>query len=657
MAVARMRKVHIVAHLSRKAELVATLQEWSVLQLAVTEQKESHSKVQAGGVGVSGSETEVLQAEIGRALAYLKRFDDYKEGLIDSFMGLKAGVSPELDAEIRESFNGRAVAQQTREYDKRLTEIASERRQLQAERSALLAWASLEVSLKAEQSGAVNLSFGTVALRDMSVFLGRLEAECQGLYHLEQIQVVGSKVSLAVVYHLSVSPAVIREAIFTPVALSTGDQIPSETLLTVHSKLQALDAEALAISQASVHLVREKLKLQVLYDHYGSLRQRERAQETTQDTQQTFWLEGWAEADAEVLLTEMLAQRFPDVYVRFDDPAPHEAPPIKLKNTKLVRPFELVTNMYGWPMYTEIDPTAAIGPFFALFFALALGDTGYGLLVLAACWWLMRKYKPDAASSKFFHLFIFSGLVSVVVGFAVNGFFGNLLDYVPIEFVQQIRRSLVLIDPMVNPMGMMVFSIALGVVHIVVGICIKAFMTWRSGDKLSALLDQGSWLFLISALVSLAVTGTVPVLSTYASAARYASIAGAVLVVLTQGRSAKGLVGKLGLGLYSLYGGVGYFSDALSYTRLMALGLSSAVIAVVINNIAMMMVPIPVVGWIGALLLLIGGHLFNLVLSGLGCFVHSARLQFVEFFTKFFEGGGVPFKPFRRESKFTVIRG
>ncbi|MBT9155822.1 MAG: hypothetical protein DDT37_00796 [Firmicutes bacterium] len=657
MAVARMRKVHIIAHLSRKAELVATLQEWSVLELAVAPQKERHQKSQTSATVVSASEYEALQAEIGRSLVYLRRFDDYKEGLIDSFMGLKAGVSPELDEQIRAGFDGRAAVRQTREYDKRLTEIASERRQLQAEQSALFSWSSLSVRLKAELRGTVNISFGTVAQKDMNAFLQRLDTQCQGLFHLEQVKVAGNKVNVAVVYHVSVSPAVIKEAIFTPAAFSTGEATPAEALSAVLFKLQALDVETQAITAASVLLVRDKLKLQVLYDHYGSLLQRERAESGTQDTRQTFWLEGWTDADTEARLTELLAQRFPEVYVRFDDPQPNEKPPIKLKNAQLARPFELVTNMYGWPMYTEVDPTLALAPFFGLFFALALGDAGYGLMVLAACWWFIRKYKPDAVSSKFFHLFIISGLISVVVGFAVNGFFGNLLDYVPIEAVQQVRRSLVVIDPMTNPMGMMVFSIALGVVHILLGICLKAYMTWKSGDKLGALLDQGSWLFLLSSLVLLAVTSSVPGLSSYAGLTQYASMLGAVLVVITQGRSAKGILGKFGLGLYALYGGVGYFSDALSYTRLMALGMASAVIAMVINTIAMMMTPIPVVGWIGALLLLIGGHLFNLLLSGLGCFVHSARLQFVEFFTKFFEGGGVPFKPFRRESKFTVIRG
>ncbi len=656
MAVARMRKVHIIAHLSRKSELVATLQEWSVLQLAVTEKKDRHQKAQ-GSSTVSTSEAETLQAEIGRALVYLKRFDDHKEGLIDSFMGLKAGVSPELEADICREFDGRAVAQQTREYDKRLTEISSLRRQLLTEQSALAAWSSLAVRLKTEPSGAVNIVFGAVAQKDITAFLTRLEVESQGLCHSEQVQAVGNKINLAVVYHNSVSPAVIKEGIFTPAAFSTGEQTPAEALSTLQARLEALDAEVLVITQASALLVREKLSLQVLYDHYGSMLSRERAHAATQDTQKTFWLEGWTDADTEERLTGMLAQRYPDIFVHFDDPEPGDKPPIKLKNLRFAKPFELVTNMYGWPMYTEIDPTLALAPFFGLFFALAIGDAGYGLLILAACWWFMRKYKPDAATSKFFHLFIIAGCVSVAVGFAVNGFFGNLLDYVPIEALQLLRRSLVIMDPLANPMGMMVLSIALGVVHILLGICLKAYMTFRSGDMVSAVLDQGSWLFLLGSLVMLAVVSTVPGLSVYSVSAQYASLLGAVLVVGTQGRSAKGILGKVGLGLYALYGGVGYFSDALSYTRLMALGMASAVIAMVVNTIAMMMMPVPVVGWIGALLMLIGGHLFNLLLSGLGCFVHSARLQFVEFFTKFFEGGGVPFRPFRRESKFTVIRG
>lgn len=659
MAQAKMSKIGLVAPTAVKERLLHALQIWEVLQLSNLREKIAATDLALGLATASSSlgEVEARQADVGFALAFLRRFEVVNESLIDSFMGLKAVVTPEQLVETVEKFAAETTVNQCKLYEKRLGEIQNERSRFVAERALLANWVLLDIAPQS-MSGAslVGSAIGTVSPNDLAAFERRLDTETGGLYHLEKIAVDNRLVNVVIVYFGGEAPAVLRESIFNQVTLPLADMSPRVADIGLQSSLAELASEERQILQSCTKLLEHKVQLQTLFDHYGHIIQREQAIALGTDTAHTFVVEGWIETARLGELEAELAKSFSQVVMLKSEVSAQDVPPVKLQNSNLVRPFEFVTNVYGNPMHSEVDPTPLLAPFFALFFALSLGDAGYGLILVAGSWWLMRKYKPELAGRKFFHLFALVGLLSVVSGLAMNGFFGNLIDLMPFPALIALKNNFVLVDPMTAPMTIMILSLALGVVHVFLGIAVKGYMTFTGGDRAGALMDQGSWLFLILALVLQILATVLPTLSHLAPALGNVSILGAVLVVLAQGRAAKGIFSKLGTGLYALYGGVGYFSDVLSYTRILALGLSSAVIAVVINTIAGMVVAIPVVGWPLAAVIFVAGHLFNVVLSTLGCFIHSARLQFVEFFTKFFEGGGQSFKPLRLASKFIVIK-
>ena len=165
----------------------------------------------------------------------------------------------------------------------------------------------------------------------------------------------------------------------------------------------------------------------------------------------------------------------------------------------------------------------------------------------------------------------------------------------------------------------------------------------------SAILDNGFWIFFLASLIAFGVTRT--------KLAGSLALSGAILLVLSQGRHEKNIFKKFISGLLSLYSTTGYLGDTLSYSRLLALGMTSAIIGMVVNILAgLTLKSFPILGFIAALLILVIGHSFNLMVSVLGAFIHSMRLQLVEFFSKFFEGGGREFKPFKRETRYVIIK-
>jgi V/A-type H+-transporting ATPase subunit I len=205
-------------------------------------------------------------------------------------------------------------------------------------------------------------------------------------------------------------------------------------------------------------------------------------------------------------------------------------------------------------------------------------------------------------------------------------------------------------------MPLLLISLSLGVIQIYTGFIIKFIANIKEDKIKTGLMDQGSWLLLISGLLLYIIANTINSLEKYEIITKYIIWAGLLSVVITQGRSNKNIILKAAGGVLSLYDLIGYFSDILSYSRLFALGLSTAVLAVVVNNFVMLFKDIPIIGIFIAALVFIIGHLFNMVISGMGAFIHSTRLQYVEYFTKFYEGGGTPFKPFKVITKYIKVQ-
>jgi V/A-type H+-transporting ATPase subunit I len=310
----------------------------------------------------------------------------------------------------------------------------------------------------------------------------------------------------------------------------------------------------------------------------------------------------------------------------------------------------MVTRLYGIPNYREIDPTPLIAPFFAFFFGICITDAGYGFLVALIAYFGARKL--SGGGKNLFRLLIFAGIATIIVGSLTGGWFGIKPDRLP-----GFLKNLQVLDP--QGQGQMTFMgaiIAIGFIQVWFGYFVRMYIDLRERDWAGAFLDQLPWLIamiLIPVTALLYVVVDVPVYLTLIAVATAGLCC--LVIVAFSGRESGNIVARLGTGGFELYTKLtGSFGDILSYLRLFALGLATGIIAGVVNTMAGMMWG-SLIGKVAAIGILVGGHIFNLVINALGGFIHTARLQFVEFFTKFYEGGGEEFRPFKKEHTYVTV--
>lgn len=340
--------------------------------------------------------------------------------------------------------------------------------------------------------------------------------------------------------------------------------------------------------------------------------------------------------------------------------------PIVLENKKIFKPFEIVTNLYGVPKYHEIDPTPFLSIFFALFFGLCLTDAGYGFILFVTGIILMKKMK---ASKYFMQLFAISGLFTVLAGAAFNGWFGDLPSYIGMG--PFFEKMAIFGDPIKTDEGSMNFfrlALLLGIIQIFYGMFIKFFDSLKRKHYGVAFFDTLTWIVLIGSLVIMLLSNEMAVTMQLVTAPLFPPVINTILtpfvlisalvIVLFAARNEDNWGFRLFMGFLNLTivnGITAYLGDSLSYIRLMALGLVTAGIGVAINKIAFQTLSVPVAGIFIMLIIMIFGHLFNLAINVLGAFVHTLRLQYVEFFQKFYEGGGRPFKAVTEEHKYVIL--
>ncbi len=338
------------------------------------------------------------------------------------------------------------------------------------------------------------------------------------------------------------------------------------------------------------------------------------------------------------------------------EPEEGETAPTLLKNPGWSNSLEPLTLMYGTPTYGAVDPTTVMAPFFFLFLGMCFGDAGYGLILSALFGYYLVRYKLSPTLRKFF-IMLFVGMVCTVIFGAISGsFFGDAITaFGFMKPVVPLAKKLQLLDPMNDPMTLLTISLILGFIQVIFGVCLAFYMNWKNGEKFAAIADQGGWIIFLVGLVMVGLTMSGKLPASLALVSKLLAIGGALLLFLTQGRDKPSIFGKAFSGLMSLYNVTGYLGDVLSYSRLLALGLGSAAVGLVINLLCNLIAPTRFVGIPLAIALFVFGHSFSIAVNLLGAFIHPLRLQYVEFFGKFYDANGMDFKPLRKETQFAKI--
>ncbi len=426
----------------------------------------------------------------------------------------------------------------------------------------------------------------------------------------------------------------------TSTAADSISQLEAE-LSQLNERKTELENELHAISNENYEKVRK------LIDILSNKRKLSAVRSSLITTGSSFMLEGWLPEDRECDVAGLLDKY--TCYYETAEPADEEEPPIKLKNHAVLEPFEAITEMYSLPSYRGIDPTFMVAPFYFLLFGMMLSDAGYGIVMTIACFLGLKFLSLGKGLRGMLKMFMFCGISTTFWGFMFGTFFGDVVGVVSSTyFGSDLALKPLWFDPVSDPITMLIVSFVAGFLHILAGLGLKGYMMIKRGHWLDALFDVGFWMILLIGLPLLILGGAFTVIGAVFA------IGGAVGLIATQGRSEQNIFKKIASGVMSLYDVINYLADVLSYSRILALGLSTGVIGSVFNKLG----SLGGSGFISVIIFVIVfilGHVLNFALCALGSYVHASRLQFIEFFGKFYEAGGRKFNALGVEGKYTDI--
>ncbi|MCL1827917.1 MAG: V-type ATP synthase subunit I [Oscillospiraceae bacterium] len=446
----------------------------------------------------------------------------------------------------------------------------------------------------------------------------------------------------------------LRPFSFSPVSPGKLQGTPKQNIELCEKKLEELAAEKADIVGQITEQASERDEMKLCSDRLFAKVEKAEAAERLLCTESSLLLSGWIPAREEKQLSELLSGYDCAWETEEPDPEKQAQTPVKLRNNRLTAPYNMVTNMYSLPAYNGLDPNPFVMPAFALFFGIMFADMAYGILMFAVGLTILRKARPRGGMKNMAWLAVQCGITTFIIGFLTGGFFGDAVSVVggifgkewsivpPLGVIRlgdaaTINLPLNLLEGN-NPLYMLVFAMCIGVVHLAIGVGISTYLKFRDGEWLDAVLNDLSWWVMFIGL-ALYVLGNGLVLL----------IIGAAMMVVGAVLKGKGF-GRVTSIFSSVYSGVtGYLGDILSYSRLMALMLAGSVIASVFNQL----------GSLGGILMFIPvfliGHSLNFALNLIGCFVHTMRLQFLEFFGKWYRDGGRPFRPLTINTKYVDI--
>jgi len=651
MSLVEMQKVNLIALFEYKDQILQLLQESELIHiLKISDTPDTKT---------SSSDLDYKLAELKSTLAFLDRISQHKKSFIESFVPPKDEITQKDIKNTIDTFDYQEIINQYKHLENRLNNLKNLINGLRMEHDKVAPWANLDLPLESLScTGKTSILTGTVKKKNLEEFKNRVSSLSKNT-EINIINELRGQVYLVLVYLNEDKKGfdqLLPKTDFNPINLPSTKHTASEELAHIQKVKHEAQDDANNILAKAKQLLTNLTKLKLAYDYFLEQKNQQKTQENFFMSQHTFIIEGWIKKkDFNRLKVKLksLTQAFELYRIK---PEEKEKPPVAIENPTLARPFELITKVYGNPKNDELDPTLPLSFFFALFFGMCLGDFGYGLSLIIISIYFLKKYKLPQGGQSLFELFILGGGVAMIVGLLTGTYFGFTPDGIPNTLLplKNVLLSLQIVNPIKNPLTMLIISLALGVIQIFFGISLQIYNNIRNKRYLEALFDDLFWMFFLGSLVFLIVASAMSLES--AAIASKMSILGAILLIVTQGRHKKNIIQKFLSGLLSLYKVTGYMGDTLSYSRLLALGMSSAIIGSVINILAGMVKSVPIVGLILMAALLIFGHIFNLIISTLGAFVHSMRLQMVEFFSKFYEGGGMEFKPFKREAEYTTIR-
>lgn len=668
MAVLQMQRISICAMKKNRKAILERLQELGAMEIDIQLQDESDYKKMDISNSKATFEKQAQTAD--HALEILQEYVPEKTGLLASLNGKPLIDRALFGKAAKGQDNYIETARRIVALDKQIAEQKANIQKIQNQMEGLVPWMGLTVPVSYTGTRKTSVLIGTIAgaqsLEGLYGLLAKGAPEIEAL----DIQVISTDKDytyLAVVCLRQDTQAVeeaLRAGGFAKPA-QTVNKVPAECQKELQTEMDVSIRQIEALEKEIADCAGSRQDLRVVSDYYRIRAEKYEILGQLPQTENTFALSGYVPSYQADKVVKEFSEKY-DAVVEIEQIQEEETPPVLLKNNGFSESVEGVLASFGLPGKGEMDPTFFTSVFYVFLFGLMLSDAAYGLIVALACGILLVKCPRMATNMrKSIKLFFWCGLSTLFWGVMFGGYFGDVVDVVSeVFFRHKVSIPALWFIPLNDPMRLLLYSMLFGVIHLFTGLALKGYMCVRDGRYMDFLCDCVLWFLLLVGLIGMllptelfaGIAGQqIYFPEALKVAVKWMAIVGALGIVLMSGRANKNFGVRIALGAYDLYGMTSWLSDVLSYSRLLALGLATGVIASVVNQMGSMGGR-SIIGVILFIVVFLIGHTFNIGINLLGAYVHTCRLQYVEFFGKFYEGGGKAFEPFMLKTKYVDIK-
>ncbi|MCQ2506074.1 MAG: V-type ATP synthase subunit I [Lachnospiraceae bacterium] len=667
MAVLPMKRINICALKTNRKAILEELQRKGVVEINEVKLDENDETFKNVDLTEQEANFTKIINQTTNALEILEKYSHEQKGLLDSLNGRKPMTIEEYKAFEAGSDNVYKKVLKIIALQKSILENRAEISKTEALIEALEPWKNLDISPNFQGTKYTDVFIGTLPGSRTEEDLYELLAN----YAPVDASIISVMQDQTCVYVMTTKAQgegayeTLRANGFARPSVSAKTS-PAEQQTKLETQIEALNAEIETFTKEIEEYADDRESFKLLSDYEIMRKEKYAVIEKLCQSKHAFILDGYvAECNAQEIKST-LESKF-DIEVLIEDPSPEEEPPIIFKNNWFASPLESVTESYSQPGKGELDPTFSMSLFYYVLFGIMFSDAGYGLMLTVATTIVLAKFKTmEEGMKKFVRMFQFCGISTLFWGIVFGSYFGDIFKVVATTFFNSDFN----VEPLWfsandDPMKMLVFSMALGVVHIFAGLIMKFINCVKNGHIYDGFCDGILWILLVGSCILILMSteffmgiigGGDPISGVLPKIAIGVALASALGVILTAGRESKNPGKRLLKGAYGLYGITSYLSDILSYSRLLALGLATGVIGSVINSMGAMVGNNLIVKAIFFIIIFCIGHVLNFAINILGAYVHTNRLQYVEFFGKFYDGGGRMFAPFSAKTQYYKIK-
>ena len=668
MSVLPMKHMIVCAKRQDRKAILEKLQRTEAVEIIAREDDEQDTVFNRIDVSQSAQLFVKNSAQAEKALEVLNSAAPEKSSLLSAFAGRTPITLEEYEANAKRRDKVMKDVTDILKLDKELTEAKADIPRITTQIEALTPWIGLTEPLSFAGTKKTAAFIGTFPeLLTEAEIAERLAAAVPDVEALD-VNVINSEdnITSVLISCLKTEKDKVDEALrrmnFQRPPVS--DMIPSDQLDAYDRELKAAVAKIDSTRESIASYADKRDDIKFIADYFRMRAEKYDVLGTLAQTKRTFIIEGYVPEQYAGTLEQDLSQSF-DVAVEMLDPDPSEDVPVLLKNGPFAEPVEGIIESYSMPGAGELDPTTPVACFYYILFGMMLSDFAYGALMSIATFVLIKKLKNmERPMRKTLTMFFYCGLGTMLSGILFGSYFGDAPTVIASTFFGKTLEVPKLIDPLSQPMKMLVLCFAIGIVHLFAGLVINLYTALRQKRYVDAISDSVLWMLLVAGLLLFGLTTDMvtgmfsleKISPVAGNIGKIMAVIGAIGIILMDGRESKNWFKRTLKGLYGLYNVTGYLSDLLSYSRLLALGLATSVISSVFNQMGSMVAGTPVIGVIFFILIFLVGHVLNLAINALGAYVHANRLQYVEFFGKFYNGGGRKFTPFATNTKYIKIQ-